>query len=106
MTSTALWVDRVEYSGTTTQPYCIVRVNRRRLNILSVLKHESSMASSRDTSGALFIDRDPTYFKYVLNYLRNGIVDLPPERYALNALLREAEFYQINVRSKFEKLKN
>ena len=74
--------------------------------VLFVLKHESSMASSRDTSGALFIDRDPTYFKYVLNYLRNGIVDLPPERYALNALLREAEFYQINVRSKFEKLKN
>ena len=73
------------------------------LNVM--LKHESSMASSRDTSGALFIDRDPTYFKYVLNYLRNGIVDLPPERYALNALLREAEFYQINVRSKLKKLK-
>ena len=54
------------------------------------------MARSRDENGALFIDRDPTYFSYVLNFLRNGIVDLPPERYALNALLREAEFYQIN----------
>ena len=64
------------------------------LNVM--LKHESSMASSRDVSGALFIDRDPSYFSYVLNYLRNGIVDLPPERHKLNALLREAEFYQIN----------
>ena len=64
------------------------------LNVL--LKHESTMARSRDENGALFIDRDPTYFSYVLNFLRNGIVDLPPERYALNALLREAEFYQIN----------
>jgi uncharacterized protein YjbI with pentapeptide repeats len=64
------------------------------LNIM--LKHETSMASARDTTGALFIDRDPTYFSYVLNFLRNGIVDLPPERHALNALLREAEFYQIN----------
>ena len=64
------------------------------LNIM--LKHESSMASSRDSNGALFIDRDPSYFSYVLNFLRNGIVDLPPERYKLNALLREAEFFQIN----------
>jgi uncharacterized protein YjbI with pentapeptide repeats len=64
------------------------------LNVM--LKHESSMTSSRDASGAIFIDRDPTYFSYVLNYLRNGIVDLPPEKHKLNALLREAEFYQIN----------
>ena len=64
------------------------------LNVM--LKHESSMLSSRDELGAIFIDRDPTYFSYVLNYLRNGIVDLPPERYKLNAILREAEFYQIN----------
>jgi hypothetical protein len=64
------------------------------LNVM--LKHEASMSSSRDESGAIFIDRDPTFFPYVLNYLRNGIVDLPPERFKLNAMLREAEFYQIN----------
>ena len=64
------------------------------LNVM--LKHEPSMSSTRDESGAIFIDRDPTYFQYVLNYLRNGIVDLPPEKFKLNAILREAEFYQIN----------
>ena len=64
------------------------------LNVM--LKHEQSMSASRDERGAIFIDRDPTFFSYVLNYLRNGIVDLPPERFKLNALLREAEFYQIN----------
>jgi uncharacterized protein YjbI with pentapeptide repeats len=67
--------------------YCMLNV---------MLKHETTMARSRDESGAFFIDRDPTYFSYALNFLRNGIVDLPPERHALNALLREAEFYQIN----------
>ena len=43
-----------------------------------------------------FIDRDGTHFRYVLNYLRDGQVDLPPNDTALHSeLAREAEFYQL-----------
>jgi hypothetical protein len=46
---------------------------------------------------AYFIDRDPTYFRYILNYLRDGTIDVQ-ELSILHrsALLKEAKFYQIN----------
>ena len=62
------------------------------LNVM--LKHEPSMSRLEMNLGH-FIDRIQLIFN-ILNYLRNGIVDLPPEKFKLNAILREAEFYQIN----------
>jgi hypothetical protein len=48
-----------------------------------------------DSSGNLFIDRDPTNFRYILNQLRDGSVCLPDSHNHLNEILREAEFFAI-----------
>ncbi|KAH7711470.1 BTB/POZ domain-containing protein KCTD17 [Aphelenchoides avenae] len=48
--------------------------------------------SVKDTSGAFFIDRDPHYFRIILNYLRSDSVDLE-DSVSLETLLAEADFY-------------
>jgi len=45
--------------------------------------------------GAFFIDRDGTYFRFILNYLRTGKLALPTDATFAKELLEEAEFYQI-----------
>jgi len=49
----------------------------------------------RDDEGTYFIDRDGTLFPFVLNFLRDGSVELPAEGPLLRALLREAQHYQL-----------
>ncbi|KRX79059.1 Potassium channel regulatory protein [Trichinella sp. T6] len=45
----------------------------------------------------VYIHRDPTYFHYVLNYLRNGHrALLPTNEVDMAQLFREAEFYQLH----------
>lgn len=56
-----------------------------------------------------FIDRDPTHFRYCLNYLRDNTISLPPNRAMHLELLREASYYQISglvdfLRSSLRKL--
>ncbi|KAH7721790.1 BTB/POZ domain-containing protein KCTD17 [Aphelenchoides avenae] len=46
----------------------------------------------KDASGAFFIDRDPRYFRVILNYLRSSSVDLEGN-ISLETLLAEADFY-------------
>jgi len=55
----------------------------------------------RDETGAVFIDRDPTHFRHILNFLRDGIEYLKhggllqqPDA-IVNELLQEAKFYNI-----------
>lgn len=52
--------------------------------------------SATDSRGRLFIDRDPTHFRLVLNYLRDGDCSLPATEAALSELLSEAGFYSLD----------
>ena len=45
--------------------------------------------------GAFFIDRDGSYFRFILNYLRTEELTLPLGATFLEELKKEAEFYQI-----------
>jgi hypothetical protein len=46
-----------------------------------------------DTEGRLFIDRDPTHFRYILNYLRDQyLVSMPSALHDRLELLHEARF--------------
>ncbi|VDN23026.1 unnamed protein product [Cylicostephanus goldi] len=56
----------------------------------------SAMVGRWRNSGELFIDRDPTYFAKILNYLRDSESFYPPEDdEARECLRREAKFYNI-----------
>lgn len=61
----------------------------------------SAMFSGRygliqDSDGSYFIDRDGTHFRYILNYLRDNTVILPPNYLLHMELLKEADFYQLD----------
>lgn len=51
-----------------------------------------------DEDGCYFIDRDPTHFRYVLNFLRDSRIEVPAEgaQTLVRELLTEAEFYQVD----------
>lgn len=43
----------------------------------------------------IFVDRSPTYFDIVLNFMRKGRADLPETLKDLKMLLDEAEYYEL-----------
>lgn len=53
-------------------------------------------AAAPAAATAVFIDRDPTYFRFILNYLRDGALDTDGNSLQENlGILREARFYHV-----------
>ncbi|XP_058424403.1 BTB/POZ domain-containing protein KCTD17 isoform X1 [Diceros bicornis minor] len=86
------WV-RLNVGGTvfltTRQTLC-----REQKSFLSRLCRGEELQSDRDETGAYLIDRDPTYFGPILNFLRHGKLVLDKDM-AEEGVLEEAEFYNI-----------
>ena len=52
----------------------------------------------KQEDGSIFIDRDGTHFRIILNYLRGNILSiqqLPEDNFILSDLLSEAQYYQL-----------
>ena len=49
-----------------------------------------------NAAGAVFIDRDPTHFALILNYLRGGQLPSSLPILTLEALQNEADYYQLH----------
>lgn len=51
----------------------------------------------RQPDGSIFIDRDGTHFRYILNYLRGdrGVDSLPDNWTEQHQLLKEAKYYKL-----------
>ncbi|GAB0100493.1 BTB/POZ domain-containing protein KCTD3 [Sergentomyia squamirostris] len=52
------------------------------------------IASLRDDTGAIFVDRDPSLFGFILNYLRTREIDI--RNHDIRMLRHEAEYYNIS----------
>lgn len=53
----------------------------------------SRLQIPRDSTGAVFLDRDPTYFRHILNWLRSGVI--PHVLDDVDALIQECQFFQL-----------
>jgi hypothetical protein len=45
--------------------------------------------------GFYFVDRDGTHFIHILNFLRDGTLNIPDDRFLYNWLINEANFYSL-----------
>jgi len=52
-----------------------------------------------NAAGAVFVDRDPTYFSLILNYLRGGHLPASLPKLTLESLIDEADYYQLSALS-------
>ena len=67
----------------------------RRSTLLQVESFFSGALNASPECTELFVDRDPTYFRHILNWLR-GSRFLPEEEAVLQELLVEADYYSIH----------
>eukprot|EP01122_Echinamoeba_exundans_P013776 TRINITY_DN6066_c0_g1_i2.p1 TRINITY_DN6066_c0_g1~~TRINITY_DN6066_c0_g1_i2.p1 ORF type:complete len:251 (+),score=25.33 TRINITY_DN6066_c0_g1_i2:33-785(+) len=72
---------------------------------------DGNIPTAKDSQGRYFIDRDPTHFGTLLNYLRTGELYVP-EDVPIKRVVQEADFYGISLKKvisekkKRDKLRN
>jgi hypothetical protein len=73
--------------------------------VVTLTSHPDSMLAAMfsgryklptDEKGRVFIDRDGTHFRYILNFLRDGTLNVPSDNILLMDILQEAQFYQLH----------
>ncbi|KAF1767546.1 hypothetical protein GCK72_007505 [Caenorhabditis remanei] len=57
---------------------------------------ETEIPVEKDESGCIFVDRDPTHFRLILNFLRDGHVTLPDSEKEILEIQQEAQFYLLD----------
>lgn len=63
-----------------------------------------ALVENANIDETVFIDRDPSYFRYILNWLRGTHV-LPEDKLSLKELMYECDFYCINdMKEEIEKI--
>lgn len=50
-----------------------------------------------DSEGYILIDRDGTHFNLILNFMRDGEVDIPRDYHMLKLIQKEADYYGFQV---------
>jgi len=66
-------------------------------SLLSLLINGEQCYPHYDKEGRLFIDRDPTHFRWMLNYLRDGyLVTVPASKNHRLEVLQEARYYSLH----------
>lgn len=66
----------------------------------------SNLLKSHPDASELFVDRDPAYFRYVLNWMR-GVRCLPEDDTILQELLWESDYYCVHdMRDHIQRMKN
>lgn len=73
-------------------------------SVLCKMLTDGDQSIRRDDGGRFIIDRDGQLFRYVLNYLRDGMLSLPKDFTELKQLSEEARFY--GIRPLIEELAN
>jgi hypothetical protein len=64
-----------------------------RTDCMLKLLAEGKYGNAKDDQGNIFIDRDATHFRHILNYLRDGRLVTPETSAAREELAIEAEFF-------------
>ncbi|PIC49215.1 hypothetical protein B9Z55_007893 [Caenorhabditis nigoni] len=57
---------------------------------------ETPVPITKDESEAIFVDRDPTHSRLILNFMRDGHVDLQKYLEDVKEIQKEAEYYLLN----------
>ena len=75
-----------------------IQTLRRDPNSMLAAMFSGRYELKKEPDGSYFIDRDGTFFRYILNFLRDGCLEagtLPNDSVIIKELLRETKYYQL-----------